>query len=173
MADVGRGAIPWLRKTSLCAVSARGPRLKGFSLATEGFPAVAFHDRSRVHCGESLMSLRGVAMLYERIMATRSVRRAASRPQCTRCIDIHRERHPISPCRLALRGPLLKARAPRPGDARTSRQTVFPSSFPSPLVRSFVHAHGNICLSNNTAISNKGSLSKNQQTSRLRDLTES
>lgn len=36
---------------------------------------VAFHgrarDRSRGYCGESLMSLRGVAMLYERIMVTR------------------------------------------------------------------------------------------------------
>lgn len=52
---------------------------------------------------------------YTSALWRRAVRRAASRPQCVRCIDIHRERQSTPP-----RNPLVEAKGacslPRPGD---------------------------------------------------------
>lgn len=78
--------------------------------------------RSRIHCCESLMSLRGVAMLYERVLWRCAVRQRQPRDHNTyvRCIDIHRDRHStLLPSLLLFSSLLLKQKArARPGDAR-------------------------------------------------------
>jgi len=98
-------------------------------------------------------------MLYERIMATRAVRRPASRPQCVHVASIFTGRDSLP--LLATPSLRQKARAPRPGDSRLVarppllRPSVHPSVSPRPSRSSFFlsfapsrlpYAYGNICL---------------------------
>lgn len=151
-------------------------RLKGFSLRTEGFQTSRFSrcecGRSRIHCGESLMSLREVAMLYERIMATR---RSTGRPRdhntYVASIFIGRDIQPPPPkpsCRSKRRVLLVQVMPDWLPDRRCSSTVRFPSSFSfissrlllrvRPRKRTYVYEQCDF---------NKGAFSKSQQTSAI------
>lgn len=120
------------------------------------------------------MSLRGVAMLYERIMATRcSTGRPRDHNTYVASIFIGRDIRLPFPPRTFL--PEQKARAPRPGDARLAlpdRRVRFPSRS-SPLVYSFTYAHGREHMFTNNVISTRvySRKANKPRRSRLRDST--
>jgi len=136
----------------------------------------AFHGRecgrSRIHCGESLMSLREVAMLYERIMATRrSTERLRDHNTYVASIFIGRDIQPPLPkpsCRSKRRVLLVQVMPDWLPDRRCSSTVRFPSSFSfissrlllrvRPRKRTYVYEQYDF---------NKGAFSKSQQTSAI------